>query len=348
MGNKISPIIRTLWWERGRLYIIDQRLLPDKEKTVELKNVQDVWFAIRNLSVRGAPAIGCVAAYGIALSAVKAKAKRLLDFVRIIKGDIRYLATSRPTAYNLFFALDRMGKALKSNGKISVDELRGRLVDEANAIYREDLDCCYKIGVYGAGLIKNGMNILTHCNAGGLATSGFGTALSVFFVAKKDGKKFHVFVDETRPVLQGARLTAWELKKAGIPYTLICDNMAGYLMKQGKVDLVITGADRIAKNGDTANKIGTYSVAVLAKYHKIDFYIAAPYSTFDPEIKTGSEIPVEQRNADEVRAVRGERISPEDAPVYNPAFDVTPARLIKGFITERGIIKRRMGGWLSG
>jgi methylthioribose-1-phosphate isomerase len=271
-----------------------------------------------------------------------------LDFVRIIKGDIRYLATSRPTAYNLFFALDRMGKALKSNGKISVDELRGRLVDEANAIYREDLDCCYKIGVYGAGLIKNGMNILTHCNAGGLATSGFGTALSVFFVAKKDGKKFHVFVDETRPVLQGARLTAWELKKAGIPYTLICDNMAGYLMKQGKVDLVITGADRIAKNGDTANKIGTYSVAVLAKYHKIDFYIAAPYSTFDPEIKTGSEIPVEQRNADEVRAVRGERISPEDAPVYNPAFDVTPARLIKGFITERGIIKRRMGGWLSG
>ena len=337
----MKAVIRTLGWERGRLWVIDQRLLPDKEKTVELKNVREVWSAIRNLSIRGAPAIGCVAAYGIALSAVKAKTKEPALFRKTVERDIKYLATSRPTAYNLFFALGRMEKVLKESGKASIEELRRKLIAEAEGIYREDLECCYKIGVNGASLIKNGMNVLTHCNAGGLATSGFGTALSVFFAAKKKGKKFHVFVDETRPVLQGARLTAWELKKAGIRYTLICDNMAGYLMKQGRIDLVITGADRIAANGDTANKIGTYSLAVLAKYHRIDFYVAAPYSTFDPRIKTGKEIPVEERDADEVREIRGVRLSPEDAPVYNPAFDVTPAGLIKGFVTENGIIKRK-------
>ncbi len=340
LGNKgkMEPVIKTLWWEKGKLYIIDQSLLPDREKIVELKNVRDVWSAIHNLSIRGAPAIGCVAAYGIALSAVKARVKRPSDFIRIIEKDIEYLATSRPTAYNLFFALERMARVLKISGNASVEQLRELIIKEANAIYGEDLECCYRIGVNGASLIKNGMNVLTHCNAGGLATSGLGTALSVFFVAKDQGKRFHVFADETRPILQGARLTAWELKKTGIPYTLICDSMAGYLMKQGKINLIITGADRIAKNGDTANKIGTYSLAVLANYHKIDFYIAAPFSTFDPKIKTGSEIPVEERDADEVRTVRGVRISPKDAPVYNPAFDVTPARLIRGFITERGII----------
>ena len=338
----MKAVIRTLGWERGRLWVIDQRLLPDKEKTVELKNVREVWSAIRNLSIRGAPAIGCVAAYGIALSAVKAKTKEPALFRKTVERDIKYLATSRPTAYNLFFALGRMEKVLKESGKASTEEIRRKLVAEAEGIYREDLECCYKIGVNGASLIKNGMNVLTHCNAGGLATSGFGTALSVFFAAKKKGKKFHVFVDETRPVLQGARLTAWELKKAGIRYTLICDNMAGYLMKQGRIDLVITGADRIAANGDTANKIGTYSLAVLAKHHKVNFYIAAPYSTFDPKIKTGKEITVEERDADEVREIRGVRLSPEDAPVYNPAFDVTPAKLIKGFITERGIIDNEL------
>lgn len=334
----MKPVIKTLWWERGRLWIIDQRVLPDREKTVELKNVKEVWSAIRNLSIRGAPAIGCAAAYGIALSAVNAKIKNSAEFKRNVERDIKYLATSRPTAYNLFFALDRMAEALKASGKSSAEELKKKLVAEADAIYREDLECCYKIGINGAPLINNGMNVLTHCNAGALATSGFGTALSVFFAAKNEGKKFHVFVDETRPVLQGARLTAWELKKTGIPYTLICDNMAGYLMKQGRIDLVITGADRIAKNGDTANKIGTYSLAVLAKHHRVDFYIAAPYSTFDPKIKTGRGIPVEERDADEVRKIRGVRLSPADAPVYNPAFDVTPAGLIRGFITERGII----------
>lgn len=334
----MKPIIKTLWWERGRLYIIDQKLLPDEEKTLELKSVREVWSAIRNLSIRGAPAIGCVAAYGVALSAVNARIKNVEGFKKNIERDIEYLATSRPTAYNLFFALDRMAKVLKASGKVSVEELKKRLAAEANAVYEEDLECCYKIGVNGSALIKNNTNVLTHCNAGGLATSGFGTALSVFFAAKKRGKKFHVFVDETRPVLQGARLTAWELKKAGIGYTLICDNMAGYLMKQGKIDLVITGADRIAKNGDTANKIGTYSLAVLANYHKVDFYVAAPFSTFDPKIKNGKGIPVEEREADEVRKIREVRLSPKDAPVYNPAFDVTPAGLIKGFITENGII----------
>lgn len=343
----VKPIIKTLWWENGRLYIIDQRKLPEEEKILELKNIKEVWNSIRNLSIRGAPAIGCVAAYGIALSALKARTKDIEKFIKIIKGDIEYLRTSRPTAYNLFFALSRMEDVLKEMAGRTVEELKDRLLEEAERIYREDLECCYKIGKNGARLIKEGMSILTHCNAGGLATGGYGTALAVFFTAKKQGKKFHIFVDETRPVLQGARLTAWELKKAGIPYTLICDNMAGYLMKQGRIDMVITGADRIARNGDTANKIGTYSIAVLAKYHRIDFYIAAPFSTFDFSIKDGRSIPVEERDGDEVRKIKGRLISPPDAPVYNPAFDITPANLIKGFITENGIIKKP-GGWLSG
>lgn len=343
----LKPIIKTLWWEKGRLYIIDQRCLPERERIIELKNIRDVWEAIRNLSIRGAPAIGCVSAYGIALSAVKTDTKDREKFIKGIKRDINYLKTSRPTAYNLFYALSRMENILKEDRNMTISALKERLIEEAEKIYREDLECCYKIGVNGAALIKNGMNILTHCNAGGLATSGYGTALSVFFIAKKQKKKFHIFVDETRPVLQGARLTAWELKKAGIPYTLICDNMAGYLMQQKKIDMVITGADRIARNGDTANKIGTYSLAVLANYHKIDFYIAAPYSTFDFSLKDGRSIPVEERDGDEVRKIKGHLITPSDAPVYNPAFDITPANLIKGFITENGIIKRK-GGWLRG
>ncbi|MCM8762206.1 MAG: S-methyl-5-thioribose-1-phosphate isomerase [Candidatus Omnitrophica bacterium] len=343
----IKPIIKTLWWENGRLYIIDQRVLPEKERILELKNIRDVWESIRNLSIRGAPAIGCVAAYGVTLSALRIDTKDSKGFIKEIKSNIKYLKTSRPTAYNLFFALSRMERVLEEFSDMSISWLKERLLKEAENIYREDLDCCYKIGVNGARLIQDNMNILTHCNAGGLATSGYGTALAVFFTAKKQKKKFNVFVNETRPVLQGARLTTWELKKAGIPYTLICDNMAGYLMNLGRIDMIITGADRIAKNGDTANKIGTYSLAVLAKYHKVDFYIAAPYSTFDPSIKNGKDIPVEERDAEEVRKIKGRLIAPSDAPVYNPAFDITPTHLIKGFITEDGIIKKP-GGWLSG
>lgn len=337
----VKPIINTLWWKKGRLYIIDQRYLPERAKIVELKNIQDVWASIRNLSIRGAPAIGCVSAYGIALSALRLHIHDKEKFLRIIQKDIDYLATARPTAYNLFFALSRMEKILKENREKSIKEIKKNLLKEAESIYREDLECCYRIGINGANLIKDGMNILTHCNAGGLATSGFGTALAIFFVARRQKKRFHIFVDETRPVLQGARLTAWELKKAGISYTLICDNMAGYLMCQGKIDMVITGADRIARNGDTANKIGTYSLAVLARYHKVDFYIAAPFSTFDLSIKDGKSIPVEEREPDEVRRIKGELIAPYDAPVYNPAFDITPGTLIKGFITENGIIDRK-------
>ena len=332
----MKPPVQPIIWKKNKLYIIDQRKLPGKEEIIEIKNIKDVWKSIKELKIRGAPAIGCFAGFGIALVGLKYREKNKEKFIEKIKKDIEYLKTSRPTAYNLFYALEKMEKTLEKGEK--VEDIKEKLIEEAEKIYKEDIDCCYKIGKYGSSLIKNGMNILTHCNAGGLATSGYGTALAPFYVAKQEKKKFYVYVDETRPVLQGARLTAWELHKAKIPYTLICDNMAAFLMQQGKIDMIIVGADRIALNGDTANKIGTYSLAVLAKYHKVPFYIAAPFSTFDFSIKTGKEIPIEERNPDEVRKIKGKYISPENAPVYNPAFDITPGKLIKGIITEKGII----------
>jgi methylthioribose-1-phosphate isomerase len=336
MNFNKKPPIKTLWWKNNTLFLIDQRVLPGEETTLTIKDVKTVWNAIKNLTVRGAPAIGCTAAYGMALAALNSENHDRQAFLKDIKFAADYLKTSRPTAYNLFYAVDRMENAVKRSS-LPVEQLVRLAVEEAEKIYTEDLQCCYQIGENGCELLRNNMNALTHCNAGGLATSGFGTALSVFFSAKDKGKKFHVYVDETRPVLQGARLTAWELGKAGIPYTLICDNMAGWLMSQKKVDIVITGADRIAKNGDTANKIGTYSLAVLCEKHGVDFYIAAPYSTFDFSIETGRDIPIEERTPGEIREIGGKKISPENAPVYNPAFDVTPAELIKGFITEKGI-----------
>jgi methylthioribose-1-phosphate isomerase len=248
------------------------------------------------LKVRGAPLIGCFAAYGVVVSFIENKKMDMERLKKKIKSDIEKLKSSRPTAYNLFYALERMNKVIDGFKDEDKEGLFKRLLKEAEDIYNEDLNACYKIGTYGEKLIKDGANILTHCNAGGLATSGFGTALAPIYVAKQKGKKIHVYVDETRPVLQGARLTCWELEKNRIPYTLICDNMAGYLMSKKKIDIVITGADRIAKNGDTANKIGTYSLAVLANYHKIPFYIAAPISTFDFDIEDGSKIPIEERN----------------------------------------------------
>ena len=331
--------IKTLRWEENSLYIIDQSELPLKEKVIRLRTIKEVWKAIRELKVRGAPAIGVAAGYGIALSVLKSKAKDFPSFYRELKSHITYLKTCRPTAYNLFFVLERIESVVEENSGLSIEKLKKRIVEEANKIFEEDLICGYKIGQFGSKLIKNGMNILTHCNAGGLATAGFGTALSVFFAAKKTGKKFHVFVDETRPVLQGARLTTWELEKMKIPYTLICDNTAGYLMSQEKIDTIIVGADRIALNGDTANKIGTYSLAVLSIYHKVKFYIAAPLSTFDPNIKTGKQILIEERNSDEIKRIKKIQIAPVNASVYNPAFDVTPSGLISGFITEKGIIQ---------
>ena len=342
--------IKPLCWKNG-LYVIDQRILPEKEIILKLDKVKKVYKAIKELKIRGAPLIGCVSAYGVVVSFFENKKLPIEKLKEKIKKDINFLRTSRPTAYNLFYALNRMEKIIDNFNVNDKDKLFEELLNEAENIYKEDLDACYKIGLNGDKLIKNGMNILTHCNAGGLATSGFGTALAPIYVAKQKGKNIHVYVDETRPVLQGARLTCWELEKNKIPYTLICDNMAGYLMSKKKIDIVIVGADRIAKNGDTANKIGTYSLAVLSNYHKIPFYIAAPISTFDFNIEDGSKIPIEERDENEVKKINGKYISPERAKVFNPAFDVTPNYLITGFITEKGIIKpeeieklKNMGG----
>jgi methylthioribose-1-phosphate isomerase len=332
--------IETIRWvgdERGHLVLIDQTRLPLELIELECRDVETVWEAIKQLRVRGAPAIGIAAAYGVVLGlqtpgAAGAIATRLNE----VAG---YLATSRPTAVNLFWALDRMrtkGNALLSQH--SPGTLLGGLLDEARAIHEEDRAICRAIGRYGAELLAANSGVLTHCNAGGLATAEYGTALSVLFTCQDQGKQLHVFVDETRPLLQGARLTAWELAQRGMQATLICDNMAGQVMREGKVQAVIVGADRIAANGDTANKIGTYSVAVLAAAHGIPFYVAAPSTTFDLTIDSGEQIPIEERSPDEITRGFGRQTAPDGIGVYNPAFDVTPARLIKAIITERGLI----------
>ncbi|MCM8833241.1 MAG: S-methyl-5-thioribose-1-phosphate isomerase [Candidatus Omnitrophica bacterium] len=339
--------MKPFWW-KNKIYIIDQRLLPKKEVILKLENVKSVYNAIKEMKIRGAPLIGCVAAYGVIVSFLENKMFPNEKLKDKIKKDINFLRSSRPTAYNLFYSLKRMEKIVDEWDTKNKNEIFKKLLKEAESIYKEDLNACYKIGEYGSKLIKDNMNILTHCNAGGLATTGFGTALAPIYVSKQKGKNIHVYVDETRPVLQGARLTAWELKKNKIPYTVICDNMAGYLMSKKKVDIVIVGADRIAKNGDTANKIGTYSLAVLANYHKIPFYIAAPFSTFDFNIEDGSKIPIEERDENEIKKINGKYITPEKAKVFNPAFDITPNYLITGFITEKGILKpdeiKNLGG----
>jgi methylthioribose-1-phosphate isomerase len=316
--------VETLRWvgdETGHLVLIDQTRLPMELIEIECRTVEAVWEAIKQLRVRGAPAIGISAAYGVVVG---------LQAGRPLEEVTAYLASSRPTAVNLFWALERMKKAT----------LQGHnLLAEARAIHEEDRAMCHAIGRYGADLLKNNSGVLTHCNAGGLATAEYGTALSVFFTAQDQGKQLHVFVDETRPLLQGARLTAWELAQRGIKATLICDSMAAQVMREGKVQAVIVGADRITANGDTANKIGTYSVAVLAHAHQIPFYIAAPTSTFDLSLASGDLIPIEQRSSTEITHGFGKQTAPEGIDVYNPAFDVTPARLIKAIITERGIIE---------
>ncbi len=319
----------------GRLELIDQRLLPGTLVYIPCTSTQEVYDAIKTLAVRGAPAIGVAAAYGAVIAARESQ-----DALTSLAAGCKYLASSRPTAVNLFWALDRMkrmGEQLAEQ-KLSRDRFLAGLLEEAKKIHAEDVAMCRSIGRHGADLIKEGYGVLTHCNAGSLATSYFGTALAVIYAAKEQGKKFSVFADETRPVLQGARLTHWELAQAGVDVTLICDNMAGYAMKLGKIQMVIVGADRIAGNGDTANKIGTYSVAVLAKEHRIPFYVAAPISTFDFNIPDGSHIPIEERSAQEVRQYGASLTSLPDAKVWNPAFDVTPASLIAGIITDRGLI----------
>src|SRR3954469_3727373 len=328
----MPPKTETLRWvgdERGHLVLIDQTRLPVELVDYECPDVKSVWEAIKRLRVRGAPAIGIAGAYGIVLGTQPAASGNQQAFFARLQEVAAYLATSRPTAVNLFWALDRMKDAAAAHRGKDPSEIQAALFAEARAIHEEDRALCRAIGRYGAQLLQDKSGVLTHCNAGGLATSEYGTALSVLFTCQDQGKKFHVFVDETRPLLQGSRLTAWELAQRGIDAPLICDNMAGQVMREGKAQAVIVGADRIAANGDTANKIGTYSVAVLAAAHNIPFYVAAPSTTFDLSIVSGDQIPIEERSREEITHGFGRQTAPDGINVYNPAFDVTPARLIR-------------------
>ncbi len=333
--------VQPIEWLGDRLKILDQTRLPQEEVYLELDDYRDVASAIVELKVRGAPAIGVAGAYGIALGALKIGSASKDEFLAEYQRVSRTISGTRPTARNLFMAVERMDKVAE-NGD-DVDGIKKALVEEAVKINHEEAEATEKLSEYGAELIKDGFTILTHCNAGPIATTGYGTALGIIIKANEQGKKVSVYADETRPLLQGARLTTWELQKAGIPVTLITDNMAGYMMSKGKIDCVITGADRIAANGDTANKIGTYSVAVLAKENGVPFYIAAPTTTIDVSLATGEEIPIEQRSSDEVTGFRGVRTAPEETTVENPAFDVTPNKYIAAIITERGIITAPYG-----
>lgn len=333
---------KTLFWTgdaTGKLSLIDQTRLPLHVENTVCDSVEDVWHAINVLKVRGAPAIGVAAAFGLVTGLQPSRNSGVDEFQAEVERVATYLAGSRPTAVNLFWALNRMKSVATNCRESTAAAIHDRLLTEARLIETEDQAMCSSIGRHGSTLIRSGMSILTHCNAGGLATAGDGTALSVMFQAAADGKDIHVFADETRPLLQGARLTTWELQQRGIPVTLICDNMAAQVMKEGRIQMVITGADRIAANGDAANKIGTYSVAVLAKYHGIPFYVAAPSSTFDLSLADGSGIPIELRGSEEITCGFGTQTAPDNTAVYNPAFDVTPAELITAIITERGIIR---------
>ena len=336
-------MFKTIEWKNNMVVMIDQRLLPNEEVYRTYMDFLDVAEAVREMVIRGAPAIGVAAAMGIALGAIDIKSKERKEFVKQFNHICNVMAHTRPTAVNLFWAIDRMKRIVKENPKLGADELKERLVEEAKRICEEDIEINRQMGRHGSKLIKNRATVLTHCNAGALATAGYGTALGVIRAAIEEGKKIKVFADETRPFLQGSRLTAWELMKDGIDTTLITDNMSGYIMKKGLIDAVIVGADRIAANGDVANKIGTYSVAVLAKEHKIPFYVAAPISTIDLKIKSGDSIPIEERDIREVTHVKNIPIAPNAVKVKNPAFDVTPNRLVTAIITEKGIARKPFG-----
>lgn len=327
-----------LEWLGDRVKILDQTRLPRELVYLETSRYQDVVTAIKELKVRGAPAIGVAGAYGVAVGALAIKAKSRESFLEKLHVVIQTIAAARPTARNLFYAMERISRRVET-GPEDVAELKQALIDEAIKIHRDEEEGTRKLSEYGAGLIQDGFTILTHCNTGPLATTGYGTALGVIIKAREQGKKVKVFVDETRPLLQGARLTTWELTQAKIPFTLITDSMAGYFMNRGGIDCVIVGADRIAANGDTANKIGTYTLAVLTKENGIPFYIAAPTTTIDVSIASGKEIVIEQRNRSEVAYFQGICTTPDGCEVANPAFDVTPAKYIAAIITERGIIK---------
>ena len=335
--------LETVGWvgdaSTGHLRLIDQTLLPGRFEHVDCRDVPTAWEAIKALRVRGAPAIGIAAGFASVLGGQSSIGRGIEPTRAAVRAATAHLRTSRPTAVNLFWALDRIDRVADAEPTSDPVAFLDRLLAEARAITDEDRATCRSIGRFGAPLIGPGQGVLTHCNAGGLATADYGTALAVIFAAHEGGTGLRVFADETRPLLQGARLTAWELVRRQIPVTLICDNMAAQVMKEGKVDLVIVGADRIAANGDAANKIGTYGVALLARAHGIPFYVAAPSSTFDLTIGDGSEIPIERRDPREITHGFGLATAPEGVDVYNPAFDVTPAHLIAGIITERGIIR---------
>jgi methylthioribose-1-phosphate isomerase len=324
-------------WLNGKLRILDQTQLPGKEVYLDITDYRELAAAIKELKVRGAPAIGVAGAYGVVLGSLQIKTTDENTFRKELATVIDDIWATRPTARNLFFALERI-KTAASMGK-TVEAIRKNLLTEAQSIQDYEAAATRRLSAHGAELLQDGWTVLTHCNAGALATCGQGTALGVIIAAQGQGKKISVIADETRPLLQGARLTTWELQKAGVPVKLITDNMAGHFMKAGKINAVITGADRITANGDTANKIGTYSIAVLAKENKIPFYIAAPVSTFDLTLKTGDEIPIEERNPEEVTHLQGIRIAPEGVDALNPAFDVTPAKYITAIITDKGVIE---------
>lgn len=333
-------MVPTVEWKDGAVRLLDQSRLPTQVEFLDCRDYRAVAQAIRELKVRGAPAIGVTAAMGIALGAGSLNTTDYGAFVTAIGEICDHLAASRPTAVNLFWAIARMKQKVAALRGQSVAAIQEELIKESQAILDEDIALCKAMGKHGAALIQSGQTILTHCNAGALATAGYGTALGVVRAAWEQGKQIRVIADETRPVLQGARLTAWELMQDKIPVTLITDNMTGALMRQGKIQICVVGADRIAANGDVANKIGTYSVAVLARAHRIPFYVAAPYSTIDLNTKTGADIPIEQRNPLEVTTIHGSHpVAPDGVEVFNPAFDVTPADLITGIITERGVFK---------
>ena len=328
--------VKAIEWLDNRLRILDQSKLPQEQSFVDLISYHDVALAIEEMRIRGAPAIGVAAAYGIALGAQEIKTANKHDFLTQLNRVRQTFAATRPTAVNLFQAINRMTRAARGD---SVPEIKRTLVEEAKQIHGEEVEATRSLSYLGAELIKDGFTILTHCNAGPLATAGYGTALGVIKAAKERGREINVIATETRPLLQGARLTAWELKQADIPVTLITDSMAGYFMNQKKIDCVIVGADRIAANGDVANKIGTYTLAVLAKENNIPFYVAAPTSTIDPSLTSGAGIPIEERNPEEVTYIQGLPIAPEGVKAANPAFDITPHNYIGAIITEKGIIK---------
>lgn len=333
------PAVSWIGDETGFVRLIDQTLLPTEDTAIDCRTVEQVWEAIKSLRVRGAPAIGVAAAYGVIVGSQSARQAERGEFDAALDRTLNYLATSRPTAVNLFWALDRMRRVAGEQPRsMSAHDLLRRLLDEARAIEEEDRAMCAAMGQHGAPLLAQCTGVLTHCNTGGLATAGDGTALAVIFAAARQNPQLQVYADETRPLLQGARLTAWELMQRHVPVTLICDSMAAWVMKLRRVQAVIVGSDRIAANGDAANKIGTYGLSVLAKAHGIPFYVAAPSSTFDLTLASGESIPIEERAAAEITHGFGRQTAPTDCPVFNPAFDVAPAENITALITEHGVI----------